>query len=111
MSTATIDPAPNASVIIDFDTKPQIELDGGESSVTIEQTGTNVFVGTGGGALTWEAPSAQSVWMIPHNLGRHPVVSIRDSTGAVIVADVRHLDTNVLTVTFSQPVLGSADLA
>jgi hypothetical protein len=61
--------------------------------------------------FTWTAPSAQLVWMIPHNLGRYPVVSIRDSVGDVIVADVQHLDENVLTITFSQPTLGSADLS
>lgn len=61
--------------------------------------------------FTWIAPSAQPVWMIPHNLGRYPVVSIRDSAGDVIVADVQHLDANVLTITFSQPTLGSADLS
>lgn len=112
MSGATIDPTPNAAVIIGFDTKPVIEIDGGQSSATFEQSGTNIFIGAGGGSgISWQAPSAQSVWMIPHNLGRHPVVSIRDSTGAVIAADVQHLDVNVLTITFSQPVLGSADLA
>lgn len=112
MSGVTIDPAVSAAIVIDYDTVPTVELDGGQSSVTFEQTGTNVYVGgAGGGATTWQAPSALSVWMIPHNLGRHPIVSIRDSYGAVVAADVQHLDANVLTITFSEPVLGSADLA
>lgn len=66
--------------------------------------------GQGSGGLTWSAPSAQTVWMVPHNLGRFPIVAIRDSTGEEVLADVQHLDVNVLMVTFSQPVLGSVDL-
>lgn len=111
-ASVTIEEVAGASVTIGTNGPTQIELNGGESAVTIEQSGTNVFIGgQGSGGITWDAPSAQAVWMIPHNLGRHPIVSIRDSSGAVVLADVQHLDPNVLTITFSQPVLGSADLA
>lgn len=107
----TVDQVASASVTIGFETRPEIQLDGGASSVSVEPAGTNVYVGGAGSGTSWQAPSALAVWMIPHNLGRFPVVSIRDSTGEVVSADIQHLDANVLTITFNQPVLGSADLA
>jgi hypothetical protein len=111
-ASITFDEPTTASVVIGFEPTPQIELNGGESSLTIEMSGTNVFLGNPNGSdgLTWNAPSAQLVWMVPHNMGRFPLVAIRDSAGELVAADVKHLDENVLTVTFSAPVLGSVDL-
>lgn len=80
------------------------------AALRVVQSASPAPVGPGSGGLTWTAPSAQTVWMVVHNLGRMPIVGVRNSAGEEIFADVQHLDVNVLTVTFSQPVLGSVDL-
>ncbi|GAA2322316.1 hypothetical protein GCM10010149_89350 [Nonomuraea roseoviolacea subsp. roseoviolacea] len=50
------------------------------------------------------APSAS--WLITHNLGYFPQVSVVVS-GSVVFADVTHLDTDRLAVVFPQPTSGS----
>lgn len=52
--------------------------------------------------------SAQPSWVIPHNLGKYPDVSVMDLLGEVILANVSHLDTNVVQIDFSAPTAGRA---
>lgn len=49
-------------------------------------------------------------WMIEHNLSKLPSVTITDSSGNEIEGEVTHIDLNSLTVTFSAPFAGFADL-
>ena len=51
---------------------------------------------------------ASSVWTIAHNLGTYPAVTIKDSTGAVVEADVQYVDGNSLIVSMAYPVSGTA---
>lgn len=57
---------------------------------------------------TQSVPSA--TWSIEHNLGRHPSVSVVDSAGNVIYANVTYTSDNALVVTFSAAFGGKAYL-
>ncbi len=47
-------------------------------------------------------------WMVAHNLGHYPLVSVSDSAGSVLMAQVNNIDTNNLTVRFNLPITGTA---
>lgn len=49
-------------------------------------------------------------WVIDHNLGHRPVVSVRDADGNEIGADIANPTLNRTVVTFSEPTAGSARL-
>jgi len=57
---------------------------------------------------TQSSPSA--VWSITHNLGKHPSVTVQDTTGNEVENQVEHIDLNSLVVTFSAAFSGRADL-
>lgn len=42
-----------------------------------------------------------STWNVVHNLGRHPSVTVVDSTGHEVTGDVHYLSSNAVQVTFS----------
>lgn len=44
MSALTVEEPTNSSLTIDLDSAPQFELNGGESSISIEETGTVVQI-------------------------------------------------------------------
>lgn len=50
-------------------------------------------------------------WIVVHNLGYNPVVRTESSTGVDIEGVITHDDLNQLTITFSQPVTGTAYLS
>lgn len=47
-------------------------------------------------------------WVINHGLGKRPTVAVVDTSGSVIVGDVRYTGLNTLTITFSAAVSGEA---
>lgn len=53
-------------------------------------------------------PSAGTVWMIPHSLGKYPSVTLLDSANDEIEGDVSHVSKNVVVATFSAAVSGRA---
>lgn len=53
---------------------------------------------------------ADTRWQISHGLGYYPSVTAMDSTGTVILGDVRHFDENNLIVEFAHPEAGKASL-
>lgn len=67
--------------------------------------------GSGGGsgvAFEHNQISAAIAWTINHNLGFRPSVSILDTGGNEIEADVRHTSTNQLVIYFAIPLAGVA---
>lgn len=92
---------------------PIIIGEGSGSQITLVLDDGVMIGGTGGGGSSnyrFIQSSAQPTWVIPHNLGRRPAVTILDSDGRQIVAEVVHLDTSTVSINFSVPVLGSAEL-
>lgn len=53
---------------------------------------------------------AASTWVVPHNLGKYPSVSIVDSAGTPVVGDVTYTDINTVTLSFSVIFSGKAYL-
>jgi hypothetical protein len=54
--------------------------------------------------------SAETVWTINHNLGLRPAVTLIDTGGNEIDADVIHISVNQLVIHFAIPVAGVARL-
>jgi hypothetical protein len=54
--------------------------------------------------------AASTQWVINHTLGSYPRVTLRDTTGAVIVAAIVYNSTTQITISFSSAVAGSAHL-
>lgn len=67
--------------------------------------------GTGGGSYRHTQLAAANTWTIAHNLGFYPAVTATDSAGTIIVGDVTYTSVNVLTIDFSVPVAGFANLS
>lgn len=53
---------------------------------------------------------ASDTWMIEHNMGRYPSVTVVDSAGSAVFGDVAYTNENQLTVTFSVAFSGKAYL-
>lgn len=52
--------------------------------------------------------SPSDTWIVAHNLGYHPAVSVVDSAGSWVIGDVSHADANNLTITFTGAFAGRA---
>ena len=65
-----------------------------------------------GGDLSYhhDQTVAASVWTIDHNLGKRPNVTVLDSAGDSVEGLVAYPTLNQLTITFSAPFTGTADL-
>lgn len=50
------------------------------------------------------------LWRICHGFSRKPQVQVLSPEGEVVLADVRHLDNDCLTISFASPYSGSAVL-
>ena len=54
--------------------------------------------------------SASREWLVRHNLGKHPSVTVVDSASTVVVGDVEYLDTEGLIIRFTSEFSGKAFL-
>src|SRR4051794_10681495 len=59
----------------------------------------------------WPQNDPDSVWVIPHNLGYHPAVTVVDSGGTTVEGGVQYLDAHTVVVTFDLPFGGVAYLS
>ena len=53
---------------------------------------------------------ASDTWIIQHNHGKYPSVTVVDSGGNLVVGDVQYLDRNNITLRFAAPFSGNAYL-
>src|SRR5947209_5779670 len=60
-----------------------------------------VWVSMNGGQYVFTQNSPLSTWHINHNLSRYPNVTVADTSGKEVVADVTYVDANNITVSFS----------
>ena len=56
----------------------------------------------------FESPLAS--WVITHNLGNFPSVTIVDTNNEIVIGDVDYTSSNIITVTFNNPFAGCAFL-
>ena len=53
---------------------------------------------------------ASDKWVITHNLGRYPSVTVVDNDNKVVVGDIKYDNTNIVTITFDAAFTGCAFL-
>mgnify|MGYP003624649924 FL=1 len=54
--------------------------------------------------------SAIATWVITHNLGKFPSVTIVDVNNEIVIGDIDYTSSNIVTVTFNNPFAGCAFL-
>lgn len=109
----TVRPQGPVTFTVRGEQKAVVKIGERKATVRIVQSGSPLPYGGGGGSdshMTWTPPSAASTWMIPHNLGFKPQVTVLDGSGNVVYGNVQHLDLNVLTISFTVPFYGTAEL-
>lgn len=62
------------------------------------------------GNYIYEQSSAQDTWLITHNLGKMPSITVIDSGGTVVQGEYEMIDENTVKCTFSAPFAGKAIL-
>ena len=55
--------------------------------------------------------TVSATWMVEHDLGWFPNVTVIDSAGSTVEGDVAHIDTTMLTISFSGAFTGHAYLS
>lgn len=63
---------------------------------------------TGDKHYTHTQLQSAAIWQIDHFLGKYPSVALIDDGGNVIIGDIKYLNENQLTITFSAPISGKA---
>lgn len=67
--------------------------------------------GTGGDLSYIHAQSVpEATWVVTHNLGKFPSVTVVDSAGSVVIGDITYTDNTALTIYFSSGFAGTAYL-
>ena len=66
--------------------------------------------GSGDKNFTYEQTTPSDTWTINHNLGKHPSVSVVDSSGDLVEGDCNYIDEYSLVLTFSGAFSGKAFL-
>jgi hypothetical protein len=59
-------------------------------------------------SFEFEQLTALDTWVVVHNLGKMPSVTVVDSSGEMVIGDVTHNNLNQLTITFSSGFAGKA---
>lgn len=91
----------NPATLISADAGNAIELGGdGRLYAALEQSQSISHVHT-------QSPAA-AVWVVLHQLGKYPSVTVVDSAGDGVYGDVDYVDANSLTITFSAAFSGKA---
>ena len=89
-----------------------VAVDGGLSTQYLMADGS-VSLGSGGagsGDLSYEhnQSTVSATWLIAHNLGKHPSVSVVDTAGSSVVGIVEYVNLNYLAIKFNSPFSGYA---
>ena len=67
--------------------------------------------GPGGATYVYNQGTAASTWVITHNLGYHPNITVEDSSGNTVEGEITHDSVNQLTLMFSAAFSGIAYLS
>ena len=61
-----------------------------------------------GATFTWNQSIPAAIWTIPHNLNKYPPVSVVDTSGNLVFADVRYIDNNIIQISHGSAFTGKA---
>jgi hypothetical protein len=96
----------------------EIRLDGGVLTVwtgTAWVTMASLIGGGGGGAggagYVHDQATPASTWIVTHNLGYYPNVTVVDSGSTTVEGDITHLTINQVRIIFSAAFTGKAYLS
>lgn len=67
----------------------------------IKQIQASELGGSGDKNFTYTQSLPSATWVIQHDLGKNPDVTVIDSSGAEVIGDVEYTSLNSLTLTFS----------
>lgn len=84
------------------------------SNISFSSLSTNstvVKIDSIDGAHAFEQAESSDVWLIVHNLGFMPNVTVIDSAGNRCIGDIEYVDINTVKLTFSAPFSGKAYLS
>ena len=62
-------------------------------------------------AYTHTQGTSSAVWVVAHNLGWHPNVTVQDSGGSIVEGEIAYTNNNSLTITFTGAFSGKAYLS
>ena len=71
------------------------------------------WVSAGGGSgisQVWDVSTASATWIITHNLGLYPSVTIVDDSGEVILGDITYDSSSQITISFGEAISGKVFL-
>lgn len=52
--------------------------------------------------------TASAKWIVEHNLGKYPAITVVDSAGSVVIGDYQYVDLNTVVLEFSAAFSGRA---
>jgi len=78
---------------------------------SLDASGQHPGGGGGGGGDSYHHDQgvASQTWTVNHNLGRHPVVSVLDSSGSQVEVGVLHTTVNQVVLSLAYATSGTAD--
>jgi hypothetical protein len=111
---------PSASVVVEAAVSAPIVVESTQAEVFVDTYGSPGKKGDKGdqGDPGPPGPNDQSykhtqampltTWTIQHNMGRRPSVHAEDAAGTVIYGSIMHVDDNLLLLSFSMAITGTA---
>lgn len=111
--TVTVDITETGGQVVTVEATPTVHVDittSGIQGPPGPQGPTGEPGAPGGTRFTHTQANPAPVWSVQHNLGYEPVFStvVIDGTDVTDGADIFHIDTSNLTISFSEPVAGKA---
>jgi hypothetical protein len=103
-------PNEEANQVIDITLLPGVPGQRGATGATGPKGDTGPQ-GPSGQSFTYTPADARTTWIISHNLGFNPNVTVSDSVGTEYFGQISYTNSNSLTLTFSQAVYGTAYLS
>lgn len=110
--TDTVIIAESDSIVVDLDIEEDIEVNieqEGPQGVAGLQGATGA-AGVSGGSYTHQQSMASNEWIITHNLGYHPNVTVVDSSGSRVITTIEYMSLNIVKSTTVYPFSGAAYL-
>lgn len=77
----------------------------------LRQPGTPTGTAGNGAAFTFTQDVASALWLVGHNLGMRPNVTVVDTLEREFEGDVEYVDDDNITISFARPTTGKAYLS
>lgn len=71
---------------------------------------TGIQGASGDNHYVHDQPTASATWMVTHNLGKNPAVTVVDTSARQVVGEVEYVNTSSLIIRYTAPFSGQAFL-